>query len=264
MRALERPEIGDVGHHHDDAGVASRIGADRARVLAVDIAADAAHLDLLQRRLHGGGERRHDLLAFLDQKQRRAPRRAGTKSWQAGEQLDQALDLGSGSSGRHRTCIQNNFMPGGSGRPPATSFIFSCNSASALRRAAACAATIRSSRISFSAGLIRESSILTLFISPLPESVTLTSPPPDVPSTSSWSSSACIASILDLSSAACFIRPRKSAIQLSFPEPHASPPSPCAPKAEPSSSGRSSGSASSGSPLGSGCGASPLRTSTIS
>src|SRR3954469_7547780 len=103
-------------------------------------------------------------------------------------------------------------MPGGSGSPPVTSFIFSCSSASALRRASAWAATMRSSTISFSDGLIRLSSILTPFISPLPESLTLTRPPPDVPSTSIWSSCACIVSILDLSSAAWFIRPRKSAM----------------------------------------------------
>src|SRR5437016_1180929 len=108
--------------------------------------------------------------------------------------------------------IQNNFIPGGSGRPPATLCIFSCSSVSALRRASVWAATMRSSRISFSDGCMSVSSILTPFISPLPESLTVTRPPPDVPSTSIWSSSACIASILDLSSAACFISPRKSAI----------------------------------------------------
>src|SRR5262249_29119837 len=54
--------------------------------------------------------------------------------------------------------------------------------------------------------------MVTPFTSPLPESLTVTRPPPDVPSTSIWLSSACIASILDLSSAACFISPRKSAI----------------------------------------------------
>src|SRR6516164_1696969 len=108
--------------------------------------------------------------------------------------------------------IQNNFIPGGSGRPPATLCIFSCSSVSALRRASVWAATMRSSRISFSDGCMSVSSILTPFTSPLPESLTVTRPPPDVPSTSIWSSSACIASILDLSSAACFISPRKSAI----------------------------------------------------
>src|SRR5262245_1217398 len=107
---------------------------------------------------------------------------------------------------------QNNFIPGGSGRPPATLFIFSCNMVSALRRASACAETMRSATISFSDGCMSVSSMVTPFISPLPESLTVTRPPPEVPSTSIWSSSACIASILDLSSVACFIRPRKSAI----------------------------------------------------
>src|SRR5579863_6330620 len=48
--------------------------------------------------------------------------------------------------------------------------------------------------------------------SPLPDSVTATMPPPAKPSTSMRSSSACIASIFDLNSAACFIRPMKSAM----------------------------------------------------
>src|SRR3989442_2725975 len=75
---------------------------------------------------------------------------------------------------------------------------------------------MRSSTISFSDGLRSESSTLTAFISPLPESLTATRPPPDVPSTSICSSSVCIASILDLSSAACFINPRKSAMTYLF------------------------------------------------
>src|SRR3984893_9967719 len=69
--------------------------------------------------------------------------------------------------------------------------------------------------ISFSAGLISESSMLSPFISPLADSRTRTSPPPDTPSTSMCSSSACIASIFDLGSDACFISPRKSVISLS-------------------------------------------------
>src|SRR5262245_29575405 len=59
--------------------------------------------------------------------------------------------------------------------------------------------------------------MLTLFISPLPDSRTTTKPPPEVPSTSTRSSSACMDSILDFNSAACFIRPRKSAIVCSSP-----------------------------------------------
>src|SRR5262245_2911478 len=76
---------------------------------------------------------------------------------------------------------------------------------------------MRSATISFSEGCISVSSIVTPFISPLPESLTVTRPPPETPSTSIWSSSACIASILDLSSVACFIRPRKSAIDHLLP-----------------------------------------------
>src|SRR5262245_12192929 len=58
------------------------------------------------------------------------------------------------------------------------------------------------------------------FMSPLPERRTPTKPPPDVPSISAVSSSACTESILDLSSAACFIIPRKSGIALSYRDSH--------------------------------------------
>ena len=44
----------------------------------------------------------------------------------------------------------------------------------------------------------------------------MTRPPPAAPSTSMRSSSACIASIFDFSSVACFIRPRKSGIEVAF------------------------------------------------
>src|ERR1700728_141784 len=89
-----------------------------------------------------------------------------------------------------------------------------CNSASSFRRASACAATRRSSMISRWSDLSSESSTCALLSSPLPESFNVSSPPPAVPSTSRRSSSACIASIFDLSSAACFMRPKKSAIAI--------------------------------------------------
>src|SRR5262245_5574792 len=113
-----------------------------------------------------------------------------------------------------RNHIHPNPNPGGNGNPPVRDFIFSCNTASALRRASACAATNRSSRISFSEGLSRESSILMPLRSPFAVRMTLSMPPPAVPSTSIWSSSACMACILDCNCAACFIRPRKSAMSL--------------------------------------------------
>src|SRR5262249_54825453 len=71
---------------------------------------------------------------------------------------------------------------------------------------------MRSSRISFWSGLRSESSIRAPRRSPFPESLMATRPPPAAPSTSSCSSSACMASIFDLNSVACFTRPRKSAM----------------------------------------------------
>src|SRR5712692_3724720 len=66
--ALEKIEIcrtcGNIDHH-DDAGIAPRIGAHRARVLGVDVSAGATDRDFLECLLHGRGERRHDLLALL-------------------------------------------------------------------------------------------------------------------------------------------------------------------------------------------------------
>src|SRR5581483_1223532 len=63
-----------------------------------------------------------------------------------------------------------------------------------------------------SSAFISEGSIRTAFTSILPETRTLTRPPPEEPSTSTWPSSSCIACIFDCSSAACFIMPRKSGI----------------------------------------------------
>src|SRR5262249_57604920 len=70
-------------------------------ILGVDIAAYAAHLDFFESRLYGSGERRHDLIAFLDEKERRAPRRARAEAGQAREQTDQALDLGASCGSGH-------------------------------------------------------------------------------------------------------------------------------------------------------------------
>ncbi len=49
------------------------------------------------------GKRRHDLFALLDEEQRGAARRARAEPRQAGEQLDQTLDLGSGGGGGHES-----------------------------------------------------------------------------------------------------------------------------------------------------------------
>src|ERR1700733_7576453 len=107
---------------------------------------------------------------------------------------------------------QNSFNPGGSGRPPVIACILSCSRISSLRRASAGGATIGALTISFWSGLSSDSSTWTPRKSPLPEIFNVSMPPPAVPSTSMRSSSACMDSIFDFSSAACFIRPRKSGI----------------------------------------------------
>src|SRR5580700_8373824 len=124
--------------------------------------------------------------------------------------------LGRGSAHERSGHSQNNFNPGGSGRPPVIACILSCSRISSLRRASACAATIKSSTISFWSDLSSVSSTWTPRRSPLPESFTVSMPPPAEPSTSMRSSSACMVSIFDFSSAACFIRPRKSGIEVAL------------------------------------------------
>src|SRR5215831_10785756 len=210
MGAFQRPQIGDILDHHDHRRVAAFIGANRARIGGVDVSAHRADRDALHGGLQGDRQWRHQLFALLDERQGGAARRARAEARQAGQELDQALDFRTGDGGGH--LAQNSCNPGGNGRPPVRLFIFSCSKVSALRRASAWAATTRSSAISFSSGFINDGSNLTLLSSPLAVIVTRTMPPPAVPSTSIWSSSACMASILVLSSVACFIRPRKSAI----------------------------------------------------
>ena len=103
--AFQRPKVGDVRDHHDQRRIALVIGADRAGIMRVDIAADRADHDLLARGLDRVGERRHQLLALLDQMQGRAPRRARPEARQAREQLDQAFDFGTGGASGHGRCI---------------------------------------------------------------------------------------------------------------------------------------------------------------
>ena len=101
VRALQRPEIGDVGDHDDDRGIAPRVGADGAGILRVDIAAGVADLDLVDRHLQRAGQRRHQRLALFDQMQRRAPRRTRSKPRQPRQQLDQTFDFGTGNRRSH-------------------------------------------------------------------------------------------------------------------------------------------------------------------
>ena len=118
--------------------------------------------------------------------QRRAPRRARPEPRQAREQLDQALDLGSGDGLRRIGAIRvRRQLHARRQRQAAGEALHLL-----LHQRLGLAARVgvrgddRSSRISFSSGLTSEASICTPFISPLAVSVTVTRPPPAVPSTS--------------------------------------------------------------------------------
>ena len=108
LGAFERPEIGDVLHHHDHGLVPRGIAADGAGIARIDIAADRTLADLLQRIGHGGGQRTQDLFALLHELQGGAARRAGTETRKLGEQLDQALDFRSCDCLGHG--VSNDFL----------------------------------------------------------------------------------------------------------------------------------------------------------
>src|SRR5579872_7510970 len=98
--------------------------------------------------------------------------------------------------------------------PAVIAFIFSSSTRSALARASAWAATIRSSAISFSSAFISDGSMTIPFIAPLALKITRTMPPPDWPSTSMWSSSACASCSLACMAWACFINPMRSGMSV--------------------------------------------------
>ena len=79
------------------AGSAHRVhGIDR-----VDIAAFLAHLHLVARLRQRVRQRRQQLLAVLDEKQRGAPRRPRPEPRQSGQQLDQPIDFRPGGAPAH-------------------------------------------------------------------------------------------------------------------------------------------------------------------
>ncbi len=103
--ALQRPEVGDILDHDDGALVAARVGADRARVAGVDVAAGRADHDRLDGDIHGLGQRHQQLVLLLDQMQRGAAGRARAKAGQLRQKLDQALDLGAGDGTGHGRAV---------------------------------------------------------------------------------------------------------------------------------------------------------------
>jgi len=97
----ERPQ---VRHLLDDAQrprIAARVGADRAGIVGVDIAADGAGDEPFGHRLQRREQRHERRLALLHQMQHRAPRRPRAEPGETGELLDEGFDFG----GRHGGCL---------------------------------------------------------------------------------------------------------------------------------------------------------------
>ena len=73
---LQRPQVADLLHHHDQRRVAPRVLADGARGDGVDIAAVGAFDDLGRRLVERCSQRLQEIHAPLEQRQRRLARRA--------------------------------------------------------------------------------------------------------------------------------------------------------------------------------------------
>jgi hypothetical protein len=95
-RAFERPKVGNFLDHAELARVATRIGADRAGIRRVDIAASAARGEALADRGERSEQRIERGLTPLEQVQHRAPRRTRAKAGQTRQGLSQGFDLGRG------------------------------------------------------------------------------------------------------------------------------------------------------------------------
>ena len=65
--ALQRPQIGNVLDHDQQALLAARIGADGARVAGIDVAASGADHDGFHRHVHGLGQGAEQFVLLLDE-----------------------------------------------------------------------------------------------------------------------------------------------------------------------------------------------------
>ena len=101
--ALHRPEIADLLDHAQHRRIAARIGADAAGIGCIDIAAQAAGADLVDRFRHCAGERRHQLVLAFDHLERGPACAARAEARQLRQELDQPLDFGAGHAGPVRT-----------------------------------------------------------------------------------------------------------------------------------------------------------------
>src|ERR1019366_5602342 len=217
--ALQRPQSAHLLDDADQAAITALVGADGAGVADIQRATYGTGLHLLRRLGHGLGQRSEQLVAALEQGERRAPGRARAQTRQLGEQRDQPFDLGSGGGS------QGQLRPGKPGRPPkgpAIAFIASAWAGSSLRLASAWAATSRSARISPSPALSKRSSMLTLTSAPEPCSTSLTMPAPATPSAVISASLAWASVSFCCMACACFISaPRSFIVAFPFASPAA-------------------------------------------
>ena len=110
-RAVECPQIRHFLDHAQLPRNAARVGADRARVLRVDIAADGAGNEPLGHRLQRCEQGREAALALLHQVQHRPPRRSRAKAGQARHQVE-AFSLSGNGLGQYppRQCRQRQVL----------------------------------------------------------------------------------------------------------------------------------------------------------
>ncbi len=118
-RALQRPQILELGHDAEQPRVALGVAADGAGLLGVEVAADGAGVDPLRTGGHRLGQGQHQRVAALEHGQRRPLCRALPEPGQPRQQPDQPLDLDRGHQ-------KGSLNPGGRGSPPVSLPISSC------------------------------------------------------------------------------------------------------------------------------------------
>ena len=85
-----------------EALVAARVGADRAGVGGIDVAAGGTGLEPFVDRLQRGPQGTERCLALLEQVEHRAARRPRPEAGEARERLGQGFDFGRGHDGTDR------------------------------------------------------------------------------------------------------------------------------------------------------------------
>ena len=93
-RSVERPQVRDILHHTQGAGIAAGVGAYAARIGGVGIAADMADGEIIVDALQCFEQRAKRRFAAFEQVQNGAARRARPQTRQPGKRLNQRVDFG--------------------------------------------------------------------------------------------------------------------------------------------------------------------------